>query len=539
MRFGVKNGPVVNTKLTLSRLVIIVWGGLVLSIGITEVTVVFSVCIATAIFFVLIFLWVQRRGARSGGKGSEQILIRFARNRVVDAHPEVLQILEMRGWDGTAPSLQRFFAFRFRGLPPSLIVGSAPSTQTYPARDTTDRAALKVTQDGQVVTVILSQPDDDADVAGHFMKYRRHEQWLSDWLARSSHNPVWVTDDEGKVFWSNRSYQQLASAYGPNATEGRSITDGLDPARSMPDREQRRFKLTFDTGQPDRWIDVDDTSENGMRLHHAIDVTAVVQAEQAQRSFVQTLTKTFAQLSTGLAIFDRSRQLALFNPALVDLTGLSAEYLAQRPGYLSFFDKLREGQIMPEPRNYSNWRDGILDVIAAAEDGRYQETWALGNGRTYRVTGRPHPNGAVAFIIEDISGEVTLTRRFREQLDMSNAVIETLEDAVAVFSPQGTLSYTNSAYRRLWQLEDGQTAVGLSVSDISRRWQEHCEPSPIWGDFRDFVVGIEGRADWSATAHMTDGRILDCRFSPLGGGATLVRFSVAAGISGAHLRAMV
>ena len=73
-------------------------------------------------------------------------------------------------------------------------------------------------------------------------------------------------------------------------------------------------------------------------MFYAVDVNAVVSAEISQRKFVQTLAKTFAQLSIGLAIFDRNRQLALFNPALIDLTALPAEFLSARPNLLSFFD---------------------------------------------------------------------------------------------------------------------------------------------------------------------------------------------------------
>ena len=58
-------------------------------------------------------------------------------------------------------------------------------------------------------------------------------------------------------------------------------------------------------------------------------------------------------------------------------------------------------------------------MIAAATDGRYQETWSLENGQTYSIRGRPHPDGATAFLIEDITAEVTLTRNFRAELEQS------------------------------------------------------------------------------------------------------------------------
>jgi PAS domain-containing protein len=71
-----------------------------------------------------------------------------------------------------------------------------------------------------------------------------------------------------------------------------------------------------------------------------LDITEIVRAQQAQKNFVQTLTKTFVTLSIGLAIFDRNRQLMLFNPALIDLTALTADFLSTRPNLLTAFDKL-------------------------------------------------------------------------------------------------------------------------------------------------------------------------------------------------------
>ena len=126
---------------------------------------------------------------------------------------------------------------------------------------------------------------------------------------------------------------------------------------------------------------------------YALNVDTVVNAEIAQRNFVQILTKTFAHLSIGLAIFNRDRQLALFNPALVDLTDLPAEFLTGRPTIMCFFDRLRDNRTMPEPKNYANWRARVGTVVAAASDGSFRETWALPDGRTFRVTGRPHPDG--------------------------------------------------------------------------------------------------------------------------------------------------
>ena len=72
--------------------------------------------------------------------------------------------------------------------------------------------------------------------------------------------------------------------------------------------------------------------------------------KRPQRDFVQTLTKTFAQLSVGLAIFDADRRPVLFNPALGDLSLLPADFLIARPTLFSFLDRLRDNRMIPEPK---------------------------------------------------------------------------------------------------------------------------------------------------------------------------------------------
>lgn len=272
------------------------------------------------------------------------------------------------------------------------------------------------------------------------------------------------------------------------------------------------------------WFDVRSLRLDAGWMNYATDVNAVVNAEIAQRNFVQTLTKTFAHLSIGLAIFDRKRQLALFNPALIDLTTLPAEFLSARPNLLSFFDRLRDRQMMPEPKNYRSWREQIADLVAAADTGQYSETWSLPSGMTYRISGRPHPDGAVAFLFEDISAEISLTRRFRSQLELGQSVLNTLEQSIAVFSSSGVLAFSNIAYRKMWNIECDTSFTDISITDAARQWQAGSMPTPVWGDLRDFVVQFGERTDWQADVILRNGKAVQCQVIPMSGGATLVIF---------------
>jgi PAS domain-containing protein len=254
-----------------------------------------------------------------------------------------------------------------------------------------------------------------------------------------------------------------------------------------------------------------------------------VQAEASLRSFTQTLTRTFAHLPIGLAVFDGARQLALFNPALTDLTGLAPDFLSARPTLTGFLDALRERAMLPEPKDYVAWRRTFADLEQAAAGGLFEETWSLPGGQTYRVTGRPHPNGGLALLIEDISTEMTRTRRYRADLELGQAVIDAMEEAVAVFSAAGQLVMSNAAYADLWGHDPASTLGGdTGIAAIGEHWRSRSAPTTLWDRAEDYVAAAHDEEAWTDSTRLADGRALHCRFAHLAGGATLAAFRVLA-----------
>lgn len=340
----------------------------------------------------------------------------------------------------------------------------------------------------------------------------------------NAHYPVWRVNSKGELVWFNKAYETLCDTVlgckpGPDCAL-------FSPAYEIPipTKKARRSLIVPETGKK-LWFDLSVVQCDGGTLIYAVDINAVVDAEVAQRNFVQTLAKTFAQLSIGLAIFDRNRQLVLFNPALIDLTALPADFLSARPTLMSFFDRLRDQRMMPEPKNYGSWREQLAELVEAAADGRYQETWSLPTGSVYSVSGRPHPDGAVAFLFEDITAEITLTRRFRSDLELGQAVFDRLEDAIAVFSMNGNLIFSNTAYQTLWNVDPEKSFAQTAILDAVRVWQDQCMATPIWGDIRDFVATQDHRAEWWAKITQRTGEPLICSVHPIQSGATMINFT--------------
>jgi PAS domain-containing protein len=422
-------------------------------------------------------------------------------------------------WDALRDEL----VSRFPGLPDEVALHGL-DTLTLNSAAVDDTAVLHLSRENDMTRVVIEQDAVTEARAVHKIKSLEAELETLRLAARDAPYPIWLTDAQDTIQWHNTAYSALSAIARPDKCVKTVQLFEFSP-ENLKSKRTVRVPVKVEHSGTVEWYNVTAARSGSNLIYHAVDINAVIQAEIAQRNFVQTLAKTFAQLSIGLAIFDRNGQLALFNPALVDLTSLPAEFLSARPDLLSFFDRLRDNRVMPEPKNYSSWRQEIADVIAAATHGSYQETWTLDIGHTYRVSGRPHPDGAVAFLIEDITAEVSLTRNFRAELEMGQSLMDTFDDALVAFSSTGVLTFCNAAYRDMWKMDPDMSFADVTIVDAIKEWQAQSGSNPAWGDMRDFVMKVGERAAWDAAIeHDTHGD-LKVQVSPIASGATVIRFS--------------
>ena len=268
---------------------------------------------------------------------------------------------------------------------------------------------LQADMQGGLTRLVLVDPDSDDTAPGQDLMVLRAMSEELDFLRRAvTRAPalIWRERESGEVTWANAAYMLRIGDLGEAGQElSWPLPRLFERTASTQGMAGQRQKLTL-TGGRFAWYDLIPTGEGDGRLIFALPADAAVLAENALRDFMQTLTKTFAHLHVGLAIFDNQRLLQLFNPALLDLTGLPVDFLSLRPSLLSVLDAMRDRNMIPEPKDYRGWRRQLMDLEKAAVSGLYEETWSLPGGQTYRVIGRPHPNGAIALMFEDISSEM-------------------------------------------------------------------------------------------------------------------------------------
>jgi len=492
------------------------------------VLVATSFLTALAALFVVSYLPVWPRSKKFGlpDTAGEDTVFLFDEEYLLDATPKARRFLSqgpdnLSDWNRlTALLTPRFPTF-------SAEMARLADSGLTVLEEAAGNALIRARWAGGVARIVLFDMNADAEDAPIDRQSLAALNAELDVLRRMvAHIPTlaWQQDATGNVIWANRAYLKLVEE---------TLDDGDELIWPLPrlfsnlhaddDFAPRRNSVCLPGGAM-LWFDCTVFADGDTPMFFASPADATVHAETSLRNFVQTLTKTFAGLPTGLAIFNRSRNLVMFNPALVDLFMLEPQFLAARPTLFAFFDRLRDRQMIPEPKDYKSWRQKMTALEEGAQNGVYEETWALPSGQTYRMSGRPHPDGAVAFLIEDISSEVSLTRQFRAELEMGQAVIDSLDEAIAIFSPAGILSLSNAAYSKLWGSDPAMTLSEIGIHDATSQWESLCEATTMWNEARAFVSRMGSRDTVSGQVQMRDGTRIGCRLQPIAGGATLIGF---------------
>lgn len=334
---------------------------------------------------------------------------------------------------------------------------------------------------------------------------------------------VWREDAAGAVVWGNAAYLLAAANTLP---EGETLgwpLPRLFERATENDGPPRRLSLSRD-GET-RWFEVVLRPDGEGHFGYATAADAAAQAEKASRDFLQAMAKAFIHVPIGMAVFDRQRRLQMFNPAMTDLTGLPTDFLIARPTLLSILDAMRDRNMLPEPRDYRSWRRQLAETEdKGPNSGHYEETWMLPGGQSYRVIGRPQPDGWLVLMIEDISTEVTRSHRYRTDIEMGQAVIDTMDEAIAVFAPSGALVMSNAAYVDLWRHDPAATLGTAAISEVAAYWRANSAPSPVWSRIEDFAARLGIADGWSDEVRLSDGRLMTARVAALSGGATLAAF---------------
>jgi PAS domain-containing protein len=263
----------------------------------------------------------------------------------------------------------------------------------------------------------------------------------------------------------------------------------------------------------------DRTAEDRRALRETI-ATGSSALENALRLSRQSLTQVIEGLSLGIGIFDDMGRLILYNRSYARLWGLPESYLDTRPSEAELLDRLRDSRQLPEQRDFAAWK---REQIALPQAGTQEEFWHLPQGRSLRIVKQPHLRGKLV-VLEDVSDKLTLQTSLNLLLQVQKATLDTLDEGVAIFGPQGRLLLHNAHFSALWRLTEEDLSSQPHHSDIARICAARLGPDETWDVIAACVSEIDPQVKWRK-AERADGRIIALSLSRLPNGATIATFT--------------
>ena len=343
--------------------------------------------------------------------------------------------------------------------------------------------------------------------------------------------PAWIAGADGAPEWGNRAW--LAAVGAQDMAEAVKAGRSLDSAADALAAEAANLGIARETL---RWTPLEgrrralrfvaEPLEGGGAGVWSFDVTPVEETRETLKRQVEAHDETLNHIAEAVAIFSAGKRLSFHNTAFATLWNLEPAWLADRPTHGEVLDRLRQRRRLPETVDYAKWRANELSHYEA-NGALADDVWILPDGRTLSVVRQPHPLGGLVFLFSDITGELKLKAQYNAQIQVQQATLDKLNDAVAVFGSDGRLRLHNEAFARFWNVTPAQLDTAGDFEGVVELCIPRLHDLALWRDMKGRVADPdpEARAPISGEARTSDQRTVLYQTKPLPDGATLIAFA--------------
>lgn len=347
----------------------------------------------------------------------------------------------------------------------------------------------------------------------------------------ASPDPAWIASADGAVQWANKAWLEAVGAKDAQdaAARGLSLDKGVDAlaaeAANLGDEREAVRWLSVAGRRRSLRITARPLEGGGVGVR-TIDCTGAQETQDAFKRHVEAHDETLNHIAEAVAIFGPTRRLVFHNAAFAQVWDLEPAWLAERPTHGEILDRLRQRQRLPETADYARWKTAELaryETLGPQPD----DLWNLPDGRTLRLVRQPHPMGGLLLLFSDITGELKLKAQYNAQLQVQQATLDKLNDAVVVFGSDGRLRLYNEAFGRFWTITDEQMKAAGDFEHVVDLCVHRLHDMAFWRDLKGRVADPdpEARAPTSGEAKTSDNRVVSWQSRPLPDGATLIAFA--------------
>ena len=350
-------------------------------------------------------------------------------------------------------------------------------------------------------------------------------------LLNARATPAWIAAADGSPVWVNAAWLKAVDAASLDDAVQRGVAfeksaDAL--ASEAANLGQRRDAVRWATlaGKRRAFQVTAQPLEGGGVGVWTEDVTELEDLREVLKRNVEAHDETLNHSADAVAVFSQGKKLIFHNPAFAELWGLEPAWLAEQPSHSEVLDRLRQRRRLPETADYGKWKAGELNHYEQLAPGP-DEMWSLPDGRTLKVVRQPHPMGGLLLLFSDITDELKLTSQYNAQIQVQQATLDKLSDAVTVFGSDGRLRLHNESFARFWNITPSQLEAAGDFEGVVELCVPRLHDLTFWREMKGRVADPdpESRQPVFGETRTSDGRIVVYQTRPLPDGATLIAFS--------------
>ena len=341
--------------------------------------------------------------------------------------------------------------------------------------------------------------------------------------------PIWVRGQDLSLRWANPAFLtavgagSLQQAVASNAAIGRFERDLAMAARDGKEIVQAKRYATLAGERRALTMNLSRQSDAGVACF-ALDVTDQARAEAQLQIEADATADMLDRVSLAIAVFDPEQRLTSYNSAFARLWHLTEAWLDTSPVIGDILDRLREMRRLPEQRDFAAWKREFVELF---EDGGHRSEchWHLPEGLSVHIKAEPHLQGGLFFSFEDVSEIFQLKASLTMVSGVQQAMLNTIEDSVAIFAPDGKLMLHNDLFAKLWQMTEAELTNEPHFTRLAGYATARIGRDGVWDIVSAAVMSADPERynQWGKVTR-ADGKTIALTLSRLPNGATMIAF---------------
>ena len=268
--------------------------------------------------------------------------------------------------------------------------------------------------------------------------------------------PIWMRDEE-KVIWSNQSFMQIIKEL--------NIKDG------MITRKGAGVKTFLIRDKPQVFdIKEEQSKYDGRFLGYMQNINNSVEIKKKYTSVKAILLKITERMTRGVLVVNSYGKIVYYNPLLLQMFSLEEKWMVQSPSFSSFIDKLREGNYLPEVKDYKSYKQTQMQFLM----GHYSEqtfVMHLPNRKEIQVVVIQVESGDTIFIYKDMNQIKDFQSKYKLLLKSNDKILNSVRSPINMYAQDGKLKIMNVHMAKIIG-EDTHKLIGKHFEDVLLYFKE-------------------------------------------------------------------